>query len=797
MSRTTDSPVTKDPVCGMTVSTASANHKITYHETNYYFCGPSCLNKFQTDPEAFIETKSTKPIGDSAEPSALKKPDKGKRYSCPMHANIVSDVPDNCPICGMALELSLTELASGEHDSEQSEELAFYKKRFLLCLLLFLPLFFIAMSDMTVAALHVNVIEMKGKQRLLEIGQFILATPIIFFGGSTFFARAAASLRNRSPNMFTLIALGILTAYIFSSIMLGAHLFLPEGEFGRLFGATAFDSMGQLKLYFESAAAITTLSLLGQYMELKARQASGKAIRSLLVLAPKSARRVNADGGEEEVSLNAIEVGDLIRIRSGEQIPTDGVLEEGSASIDESMLSGEALPVEKEPGAKLSAGTTNGSSTFTMRSRKRAEDSFLATIVRTVEESQKSRIPAQDMADKVSSVFVPIVIVIAIVTFLAWAIFAQDFSLAVSNAIATLIIACPCALGLATPTSVLVASGVGARHGILIREAEAMEKLERVKILAVDKTGTLTEGKPVVTGIIAAPGASEEAVLRLAASLEQGSEHPLAKSILGKAHELGLKLEPVSHFTYNVGRGLAGNISGQEVLLGSPDFLSSSGIELSDLLNRLPAGSQNEATVLALAVDKRVAGVLLAQDRVKPSSYAALSELAKQGIRVVMLTGDQAQRAQAVATELKLDEYLSELLPADKAQIVRNYRQKGMLVAMAGDGINDAPALAEADVGIAMGDGSGVAVGTAQIVLVKGDLLALTRAVRLAKAMMRNISQNLLLAFGYNVLAIPIAAGVLIPFFKLALDPALASLAMSLSSLSVLGNSLRLRTSRI
>jgi Cu+-exporting ATPase len=763
----------------MILSQEDSEHKASFEGRGYRFCSVNCLSKFEANPTAFVSANQSKPL--ELQYSTINS--SAKHYSCPMHPQIESDTPGNCPICGMTLEAKISLEAA--YEEEQLNSLRFFKRRFLICLLLLIPLLYLSMSGMS----EVD----ESRQRLFELMQFILATPIVFWGGSFFLRRAIDSLKHRSPNMFTLIALGVLTAYIFSSITVFAYLILGANQFAELFKAIALDHHGGLKLYFESAAAITTLSLAGQFMEIRARQASGQAIRALLALAPKNARLVKPDGTEEEVPLNAVNVGDVLRIRAGEQIPTDGMMEEGHTTVNESMLTGEAEPVEKLPGGNLSAGTTNGSSTFTMRCSKKAQDSFLATIIKTVQESQKSRIPAQDLADKVSSIFVPVVVMLAVLTFLTWLILAKDASLGVSNAIAVLIIACPCALGLATPTSVLVASGVGARYGILIRSAEAMEKFAKVNLLTVDKTGTLTQGKPTITRIVANSGFNETTILRLAAGVAQGSEHPLSRSILERASELHLALGKVTEFDYQVGEGMQGKVYGQAVCLGSPAFLRKQGIDVDQLLTELDKDTLAQSSVVAMGVDGKPAGFLLFQDKVKQTSYKALAGLSGENITVVMLTGDRSNRAKVVADQLKLPDFYAELMPDDKRRIIREFQERGFKVAMAGDGINDAPALAQADVGIAMGDGSGVAVGTAGIVLVKGDLMALTRARRLAKGLMNNIAQNLWLAFGYNVLAIPVAAGVLFPVFKLALDPALASLAMTLSSLSVVGNSLRLR----
>jgi Cu+-exporting ATPase len=799
MSQGKSNQLAQDPVCGMDVVIAEETKKYELEKHLVYFCSDNCLAKFKAQPSQYLKDAKDRPETETGNDDGKSLPslkaDTAKTYTCPMHPAISQNRPGNCPICGMTLEESvLPELGDEASELLQSQESAFLKIRFFVCLGLMIPLMMLAMPDMNG---HRAGFSLTPDEKLAALGQLALSTPIVFWGGAIFMQRALDSIKLLRANMFTLIAMGVLSAYIVSVVGCLADIVLDPKTLQAQFNFLPIDEHGRLKLYFESAGAIITLSLLGQLLELKARKSAGLAIKSLLGLVPKVVRRLKPDGREVEVPLSQVEVGDVLRIRAGEQIPVDGVIEAGNAFLNESMLTGEAMPVEKSQGDPVSAGTTNGSSTFTMRSTKKVEDSLLATIIRTVQESQQSKMPIQDLADRVSFVFVPCVIVIAIATLLYWSLLRAEPMLAISNAVTVLIIACPCALGLATPMSVLVAGGLGAKNGILIRDSKVLQTLAQIDLLAVDKTGTLTQGKPVITKIIPAQGWMEDEVLKLAASLEQGSEHPLAKSILQRASEKGIDLLPVTHFDYSIGEGLQGNIDGKDIMLGSATFIEKKTSSLTELINHLANGADEQSTILALTINQHLAGLFLAQDQIKYTSFAAVSDLSEKSIGVIMLTGDKLDRAKYVAQRLKLSEYHAQLLPYDKANIIENYRKQGHIVAMAGDGINDAPALAQADVGIAMGDGSGVALGTAGIVLVKGDLLALAKAINLAKLTMQNIRQNLTLAFAYNILAIPIAAGILVPFFRFTLDPALASAAMSLSSLSVIGNSLRLRSLKL
>jgi len=792
-----------DPVCNMNIPICEASGSFVFDGTEFYFCSSQCLEEFKAQPRKFLSRQAvtnehTKPSEGQAYKGATGQILTNKSYSCPMHPQVQLDKSGSCPICGMALEARFDDLSETDrYDLEQFQTLDFFRRRFLVCFFLCAPVLWLSMSEMPVMPFPDNNFwHLHANQSMSELTQFVLTTAVVFWGGATFLRRAFDSLRNRQTNMYTLIALGVLAAYLFSSFVVFAHLLLTADAFKATLGQLVY-RRGVVTLYFESAAAIITISLLGQYLELKARYASGSAVRSLMALAPKIVTRVNHDGSEEKIAIKNVQVGDILRIRAGERIPTDGTLLAGFAIIDESMLTGEAMPQEKGPGAFLSAGTTNGTSTLTMRCHKKAEDSYLATIIRVVQDSQRAKIKAQDLADRISSKFVPSVALIAIITFLVWAIVAKDVSLGFTNAIAVLIIACPCALGLATPVSVLVASGVAASYGILMRKPQAMQRLEQVTILAVDKTGTLTEGKPTLTQILVMPDWTENQVLRLAASLEAGSDHPFARTVFEAAAQTKIKVPAVSNFEYLIGQGLKGVINEQQVCLGSPAFFRNQGIDLTNLLSQLKESGLEDLSIVALAVAQKPAGLLVFKDQLKPSSYLAIQQLTKRGIKVAVVSGDCLSRVASVASSLQLQDFYAELSPSDKAQVISKFHDHGEIVAMAGDGINDAPALSLADVSMAMADSSGVALDTADLVLVRGDLLALTRAFRLAKAMMSNIRQNLCLAFIYNALAIPIAAGVLIPICKIALDPALASLAMGLSSLSVVGNSLRLRNLRL
>ena len=696
-------------------------------------------------------------------------------YTCPMHPEIVRDGPGSCPICGMALEPRTVSLEEGP-----SPEFIDMSRRFRVSLALTVPLLFAAMAPM--AGLHLGPLDGRAG-RWLEL---CLSTPVVLWGGWPFFVRGWASVVNRSPNMFTLIALGTGVAYLDSvAAVLAPGLFPPSFR----------GHHGEVDVYFEAAAVIVTLVLLGQVLELKARSRTSGALKALLRLAPRTARRLAGAGGEEEVALERIEPGNRLRVRPGEKVPVDGTVIEGTSAVDESMVTGESLPVEKKPGDRVIGATLNGTGSFVMRAEKVGADTVLARIVRLVSEAQRSRAPIQRLADVVAGYFVPAVVVAAVLTFAAWALLGPPprMAYALVNAVAVLIIACPCALGLATPMSIMVATGRGATAGVLFRSAEALETMEKVDTLVVDKTGTLTEGKPRLQAVVTANGIDEGELLRLAASLEQGSEHPLASAIVAGAVARGVRPVAAARFASRTGRGVAGVVDGRRVEVGNRALLDETGIDPGPLAVRAEALRAEGHGIVFVAVDGGVAGLLGVSDPVKPSTPEALRWLRGDGVRIVMVTGDGRTTAEAVAHQLGLDDVRAEVLPEQKVEVVARLQAEGRVVAVAGDGINDAPALARADVGIAMGTGTDVAMESADVTLVRGDLRGIARARRLSRATMRNIRQNLFFAFVYNVLGIPVAAGVLYPFFGLLLNPMIAAAAMSFSSVSVIGNALRLR----
>lgn len=752
----------------MDVTPERAAGKHTFDNITYYFCSKGCLAKFSADPEKYVARTSHPP-------ASAAQIEQGTKYTCPMHPEIIRDGPGACPICGMALE-PVTVTA----EEETNPELVDMTKRFWYSLVLTLPVFLIGMSEMLPGRPLHNAVS----PRVLTILQFLLTTPVVLWGGFPFFVRGWQSIINRTPNMFTLIAMGTATAYLYSVVASLIPDSLPH---------SLRDHSGQVPVYFEAAAVITTLVLLGQVLELRARSKTTGAIKALLRLAPETARIVRSNG-EEDILLEQVQKGDLLRVRPGEHIPVDGVVVEGVSTVDESMLTGEPVPVEKKAGDQVTGGTTNGTGSFVMRAERVGRDTMLAQIVRMVSEAQRSRAPIQRLADTVSSYFVPAVVIIAIATFLVWWITGPHPSLvyAIVNAVAVLIIACPCALGLATPMSIMVGTGKGATSGILIKNAEALETLEKVNALVVDKTGTLTEGKPVVSSVHPAPGRTAEEVLSYAASLEKRSEHPLAQAILAAANQKNPDIPETHDFHYSPGKGVSGIINGRKAILGNDLYLQESKIQndLDDLTDKL---RKTGSTVISLAVDGKVAGIIQITDPIKKSTPEAVRNLHQEGIRIVVATGDHSASAKTVAAELKIDEVHAEVLPQDKVRIVKELQASQHLVAMAGDGINDAPALAAADVGIAMGTGADVAIESASITLVKGDLQGIVRSRKLSRATMRNIRENLLFAFLYNVLGIPIAAGVLYPFLGLLLNPMIASAAMTFSSVSVIANALRLK----
>jgi Cu+-exporting ATPase len=692
-------------------------------------------------------------------------------WTCPMHPQIVRDQPGTCPICGMALEPRTVSM------EEENPELRDMSRRFWVSVVLTLPVFLLGMSDL----LPGQPVQHAISPRTLAWIELVLATPVVLWGGWPFFQRGWASVVNRSLNMFTLIALGTGVAFVFSLVATLAPGLLP---------ASMRTAHGGVPVYFEPAAVIVTLVLLGQVLELRARARTRSALKALLGLAPKTARRVEADGQERDVPLASVKPGEVLRVRPGEKVPVDGVVIEGRSTVDESMLTGEPLPVEKEPGSRVIGGTVNGTGSFLMRAERVGETTLLAQIVRMVGEAQRSRAPIQRLADRVAGWFVPIVIAVAVVTFAAWLFVGPEprFAHALVNAVSVLIIACPCALGLATPMSIMVATGRGASAGVLVRNAEAIEVMEKVDTLVLDKTGTLTEGKPRLVSVSAFPSFTEADVLRFAASLERASEHPLAHAIVEGARERGVSLVPVSAFQSTTGKGVTGTVDGRVVSVGNAEFTGAA----AEAKRAEPLRAEGQ-TVVFVALDGKLAGLVGVADPIKPSVPDALRALRAEGLRIVMLTGDSRTTAQAVARKLGIEEFEAEVLPAQKAEVVKRLRAEGHKVAMAGDGINDAPALAAADVGIAMGTGTDVAMESADITLVKGDLRGILRARRLSRATLRNIRQNLFWAFAYNMLGVPVAAGILYPAFGLLLSPMIASAAMSLSSVSVIANALRLR----
>ncbi len=799
--------VAKDPVCGMGVNPGSAFGRHEHANHIYYFCSARCLEKFRAEPDKYVSAENRvagqqkkrpgnadftcpmhpgvhrKELGscpqcgmalERVESSALGSK---TEYTCPMHPEVVRSEPGSCPICGMALE---PRIVSAEE--EENPELADMSCRFWVGLALTVPLLFLAMGE------HVPGYPLANwaSPRAWNWTQLGLASPVVLWAGWPFFVRGWRSIVNRSLNMFTLIGLGVAVAYLYS---LMATLF-PE-----LFPPSFRGESGEVAVYFEAASVIVTLVLLGQVLELKARSQSGAAIKALLGLAPKTARLVRGDGSELDVPLDQVKPGDRLRIRPGEKIPIDGVVLEGTSSVDESMITGEPIPVEKQPGARVTGATVNGTGSLVMRAERVGAETLLAQIVRMVSEAQRSRAPIQKLVDVVAGYFVPIVVGIAVVTFIIWGLWgpAPRMAHALINAVAVLIIACPCALGLATPMSIMVATGKGATMGVLFKNAEAIELMRKVDTLVVDKTGTLTEGKPKLAAVEPAQGFDEKKVLHLAASLERGSEHPLAAAIVAGAEARGIALGPVEAFQSATGKGVRGRVDGTEVALGNRKLLEELKINPGKLPDKAEAMRADGQTVMFLVVDGNVAGLIAVADPIKKTTPEAIRLLQGDGIRVVMLTGDSRTTAQVVAAKLGIDEVKAEVLPEDKASVIKQMQAEGRFVAMAGDGINDAPALAQAQVGIAMGTGTDVAMESAGVTLVKGDLGGIVRARLLSRATMRNIKQNLFFAFVYNALGVPIAAGVLYPFFGLLLSPIIAAAAMSFSSVSVVGNALRLR----
>jgi Cu+-exporting ATPase len=759
-----------DPVCGMTVDPHTTPHRHTHRGHPYYFCSSGCRTKFIADPAKYLDGKDKRPAAPVPE---------GTIYTCPMHPEIRQVGPGSCPICGMALE---PEIATAE--TGPNPELVDMTRRFWIGLVLALPVFILEMGAHLVGA-HAWI-----DQTVSSYIQFVLATPVVLWAGWPFFERGWQSLVTRNLNMFTLIALGTGVAYGYSVVAT-----LAPG----LFPAAFRGHGGAVAVYFEAAAVITVLVLLGQVLELRAREATSGAIRALLDLQPKAARRIAEDGSEIEVALDEVAVGERLRVRPGERIPVDGEVIEGRSSVDESMVTGESMPVTKEPGDKAIAGSINRSGSFVMRAGKVGRDTMLAQIVQMVAAAQRSRAPIQRLADQVSGWFVPAVIAVAALAFTAWAIFGPEprFTFGLVAAVSVLIIACPCALGLATPMSIMVGVGRGAQAGVLIKNAEALERMESLDTIVVDKTGTLTEGKPKVVAIVTAQGFVENEVLRFAAGVERASEHPLATAIVAAAEERNIALARVLGFDSPAGKGAVGMVDHRRVALGNAAFLSELGISTAAMDADAERLRRDGATAIYVALDGKLAGVIAIADPVKETTPAALAALRQDGLRVVMLTGDNRTTAEAVARYLRIDEVEAEVLPEHKANVVERLRADGRIVGMAGDGVNDAPALAAADVGIAMGTGTDVAMESAHVTLLKGDLMGIDRARRLSAATMRNIRQNLFFAFIYNAAGVPIAAGLLYPVFGVLLSPAIAAAAMALSSVSVVANALRLRRVKI
>ena len=760
-----------DPVCGMQIDPATAAGQTDYHGSRYYFCNPRCLARFEKEPEIYLRAEVAKSM-DEAAPA-------GTTYTCPMHPEIVREAPGPCPICGMALEPSTITL-----EDAPNPELAEMSRRLMLAAALGLPVFVLAMGDMVLGMGLGGRIDV----RMANWIGLLFATPVVLWAGWPLLERGWASVQTRNANMFTLIAMGVSAAYLFSAAATIAPQLFPAG----------FRTHGVVETYYDTAVVITVLVLLGQVLELRARGRTSAAIRQLLGMSPKTARLIGG-GLERDVPLAQVQVGDLLRVRPGEKVPTDGVVVEGRSSVDESMISGEPMPVEKSAGSRVTGATLNGTGSLTVRAERIGSDTLLAQIVRMVSEAQRTRAPIQRLADIIAAYFVPAVLIIAMLAFVAWSVWGPEPRLAhgLLSAVAVLIIACPCALGLATPMAIMVGAGRGAESGVLIKHAEALERLERVDTLVIDKTGTLTEGKPRLAHLAAVPPFTEFEVLGAAAALEKASEHPLAAAIVGAATERGIELPPTTSFESLTGRGVTGMLTGRRVLIGNAALMRDHRVDFSTTAPDAERQMRDGQTVMFVAIDGRPAGIIAAADPIKSSTAEAIRLLHAEGLRLVMLTGDNLATASAVGSTLGIDEVIADVLPQQKREAVKRLQDAGRVVAMAGDGINDAPALAEASVGIAMGTGTDVAIESAGITLVHGDLRGIVRARRLSRATMRNIRQNLFLAFVYNAIGVPVAAGALYPLTGLLISPIWASAAMTFSSVSVIGNALRLRRAKL
>nr|WP_277346431.1 heavy metal translocating P-type ATPase [Sneathiella chungangensis] len=761
-----------DPVCGMTVTLNAGKPNHVHNDETYHFCSQKCHDRFVADPFFYLSGGHKK---------HQKSQPKATQYTCPMHPEIIRDQPGDCPKCGMALE----PMGAPGADDGPNPELIDFTRRFWVSTALALPLLVLTMGEMVGLPFDSWI-----GARLSTWIQLALATPVVLWAAIPFFKRGWSSIINRSPNMWTLIMLGVAAAYAFSLVAT-----LVPGSFPSSFRTAA----GIVPVYFEAAAVIIALVFLGQVLELRAREQTGSAIKALLDLAPKTARRINSDGSEYDVPLENILEGDKLRIRPGDSVPVDGVVLEGHSAVDESMISGEPVPVEKSEGDKLTGGTLNGTGTLIMKAELVGADTMLSKIVEMVASAQRSRAPIQGLADKVAAWFVPSVVVVAILSFLIWAVFGPSPAMihAIVAAVSVLIIACPCALGLATPMSIMTATGRGATAGVLIRDAEALERFASVDVLVVDKTGTLTEGRPKLTDVIALQTGEDDALLTIAAALEKGSEHPLAEAIVSGAEARGLKIPPAGDFNAVTGKGVEGTVEGRSVALGNRAMMEEKNLDPGDFEKRAADLQQEGKTVMYVARDNAVAGIVAVADPVKETTEEAIRALHELGIKIIMATGDNERTAKAVASRLGIDDVRADVLPADKKALIEELRETGHRIAMAGDGVNDAPALAAADVGIAMGTGADVAVESAGITLVKGDLTGIVRARKLAVGTLRNIKENLFFAFAYNGAGIPIAAGILYPFTGTLLSPMIAAAAMSLSSVSVISNALRLRTIKL